>query len=88
MPTLIEEAVKIVWDMVTLNPPAISCLPQKFNEDWHDKHATQWEESRQTNQLVYYNPVLFFGFNMDVAHKGEVGNKPPGYASTNAYTCI
>ena len=83
VPTLIEESVKIVWDMVTLNPPAISCLPQEFDEDLHDKHATQWEDSRGTNTLVYYNPVLFFSFNLDVAHKGEVGNMPPGSASTS-----
>ena len=85
MPTLIEESVKIAWDMVTLNPPAISSLPQDFDEDWHDKHVTQWEDSSDTNDLVYYNPVLFFGFNMDVAQKAEVGNKPPGSTSTNVY---
>lgn len=84
VPSLIEESVKIVWDMVTLNPPAISTLPRAFNEDWHEKHVTQWEEGRESYRLVYYNPVLFFSFSMDVAHKAEVGNKPLGSASSNS----
>ena len=88
MPTLIEESVKIVWDMVMLNPPAISLLPQVYCEDWHDKHATKWKDSRGANSLVYYNPVLFYGFTLDVARKGEVGNMPPGSASTGTYMCM
>ena len=87
MPTLVEESVKIVWDMVTLNPPAISHLPKEFDENWHEKHFSQWDESRQPTNLVYFNPVLFFGFSMDVAQKGEVGNKSTGSAITNVYTC-
>ena len=72
---LIEKAVHLSWNMVTLVPPAIVAQPTNHNEDWHEIRATCWNEALQsTHHLVYFKPVLFYSALGQVGCKGEVGN--------------
>ncbi|XP_019851827.1 PREDICTED: uncharacterized protein LOC105316597 isoform X1 [Amphimedon queenslandica] len=70
---LIEKAVHVTWDMVTLVPPAIVAQPPDINEEWHEIRTTYWNDSTH-NPLIYFKPVLFYSALGQVACKGEVGN--------------
>ncbi|XP_019859369.1 PREDICTED: uncharacterized protein LOC109587582 [Amphimedon queenslandica] len=70
---LIEQAVHVTWDMVTLVPPAILAQPPDINEEWHEIRTTYWNDSTH-NPLIYFKPVLFYSALGQVACKGEVGN--------------
>lgn len=75
MDELVTEAVKICWKMQMLPTPMFICQPKAFTEHWHDTHYDTWDENcRNTNDLVYYRPVLMNSVGGSIACRGLVGN--------------
>ena len=67
-------AIQIAWEMLTLDPPAVACKPEKYTKAWHDKIWKKWK-SHEFYDLVYYRPVMLYGAGGSVAVKGKVFNK-------------
>lgn len=72
----ITAAATITWEMVTLIPPAISCMPRKFDKHYNEQRNALWKVKKGPYELVYTRPVLFFGSDGHVGVMGQVGNKP------------
>ena len=70
----VASAIQIAWEMLTLDPPAIVCKPERYTNAWHMKIGKKWK-SHQFYDLVYYRPVMLYGAGSSVAVKGKVGNK-------------
>ena len=71
----ITAAATITWEMVTLIPPAISCMPRKFDKHYNEECNALWKVKKGPYELVYIRPVLFFGSDGHVGVAGQVGNK-------------
>ena len=75
---MIAEAVKLSWDMVSLVPPPVVDQPAtEYNEDWHEKRLTSWDDDSPSKPLVYFRPVLYYSCLGHVGCKGVVGNALP-----------
>ena len=71
---MVDKAVHLAWDMVTLVPPAVVCQPSQYCEEWHEKRITYWSEESLPHPLIYIRPVLFFSALGHVGCKGIIGN--------------
>ena len=70
----VAEATSMVWDMLTLVPPAILCTPEKFSEDWHEVVSTPRVKGSHYT-LSYYRPLMLYHAHGHVAVKAIVGKK-------------
>ena len=75
--SLVSGAVTIAWNMVTLTPPALLWEPPMYSEHWHDKQSkAEWKvEAGEHFDLVYFRPVLLYGADGTLGHRGSVGCK-------------
>ena len=74
---MIDRAVHLVWEMMTLIPPAIVCQPTEYKEEWHEKRITSWSDALPYNPVVYYRPVLLYSALGHVGCQGIIGNSSP-----------
>ena len=73
---MISEGVSMAFSMVTLVPPAIVCLPTRYNEEWFEPRIHYWDdETLQSKISVYFRPALFLSSTGLLGSKAEVGNK-------------
>lgn len=74
---MIEKAVRVAWNMVTLVPPPLLCQPLMYSEEWHERRTTYWSDDIEDNtNLMYFQPVMFYSALEQVATKGMIGNSP------------
>ena len=73
---MIDRAVRLVWEMMTLIPPAIVYQPTEYKEEWHKKQITSWNDDLPCNAVVYYRPVLLYSALGHVGCQGAIGNEP------------
>ena len=76
---IVDKAVHLAWDMVTLVPPAVVCQPSWYHEEWHEKSITYWSENSSPHPLIYIRPVLFSSALGHVGCKGIIGNSTTRY---------
>ena len=74
---MIDRTVHLVWEMMTLIPPAIVCQPTEYKEEWHEKRITSWSDALPYNPVVYYRPVLLYSALGHVGCQGTIGNTEP-----------
>lgn len=82
---MLDNAIELAWNMVTLVPPAIVYQPLDYVEEWQERRYTCWKEDGGSSGLIHFRPVLFFSALGHVGCKGEIGNIPP--QSTNDKHC-
>ena len=71
----VDQACRLMWNLVCVSPPLIVCQPSAFVEDWQDKEFEYWDKSLSSYRLAYTRPVLFHSYEGVVGVKGWVGNK-------------
>ena len=76
--TFAQDAVKIAFKMITIQPPMCIDYPLQFNDDMHTPQASHWcEEDQDKLDLYYFRPVLYSTCEQLLPiRKGMVGNKP------------
>lgn len=74
---MVEEAVHLAWNMLTLVPPALLCQPTDYKEEWHEKRITSWNKEATPDPVVYFRPVLFYSARSHIGFKGAIGNSQP-----------
>ena len=79
----VSAAIRVAREMLTLDPPAISCTPEKYTDTWHEVLRKKWHDYKYYD-LVYYRPVMLYGAGGTAAVRGLVGNK----RSTNSANCV
>ena len=73
-------AISVAWDMLTLVPPAILCMPEKFSETWHEVVGKPCVKGAHY-RLSYYRPLMLYHAHGTVAVRAIV-SKEPSYEST------
>ena len=71
---MVDKAVHLAWDMVTVVPPAVVCQPSQYCEEWHEKRIAYWSENSSPHPLIYIRPVLFFSALGHIGYRGIIGN--------------
>ena len=73
---LLDKAIDIVVNMLTLTPPQLVDMPKDFNEELHEIRSNNWTDCEDDSyDLIYFRPILYLGRNGEVATPGLVGNK-------------
>ena len=54
---VIEDSIKVAWEMLTLLPPAVLCTPEKYFDEWHTA-VTDFLEKKRYFTLKYYRPLM------------------------------
>ena len=85
---MVDKAVCLVWDMVTIVPPAIVYQPTEYKEEWHEKRITSWKDNLSYNPVVYFQPVLFYSALGHVGCKGTIGNTQPNNITLIQCQCL
>ena len=74
---LLDKAIDIVVNMLTLTPPQLMAMPKDFSEELHEIRSNNWTDCEDDlYDLVYFRPILYHGRNGAVAVQGSVGNRP------------
>ncbi len=78
MNALEKEMSRLSWKLLSIVPPLISTviLDAPYCKEWHEKECSpEWNKNLTKYQLVYYRPILFYGYEGKVAQKGWIGNR-------------